>query len=79
MPPTNDSGGKYYVVFVNAPGGGPVKSVKADSRSLLDIWVSEVMPRPHDHRASWPLHLSPVYPERSACVRRTKPNDPAFI
>jgi len=30
LPPTNDSAAKYYVVFVNAPGGAPVKSVKAD-------------------------------------------------
>jgi len=30
LPPTNDSPAKYYVVFVNAPGGAPVKSVKAD-------------------------------------------------
>ena len=30
LPPTNDSPAKYYVVFVNAPGGAPVKSVTAD-------------------------------------------------
>jgi hypothetical protein len=30
LPPTNDSPVKYYVVFVSAPGGVPVKSVTAD-------------------------------------------------
>ena len=30
LPPTNDSPAKYYVVFVNAPGGVSVKSVTAD-------------------------------------------------
>ena len=30
LPPTNDAPAKYYVVFVNAPGGAPVKSVNAD-------------------------------------------------
>jgi len=30
LPPTNDSAVKYYVVFVSAPGGVPVKSVNAD-------------------------------------------------
>jgi hypothetical protein len=30
LPPTNDSPAKYYVLFVNAPGGAPVKSVTAD-------------------------------------------------
>jgi hypothetical protein len=30
LPPTNDSPAKYYVVFINAPGGAPVKSVTAD-------------------------------------------------
>jgi hypothetical protein len=30
LPPTNDSAAKYYVLFVNAPGGAPVKSVTAD-------------------------------------------------
>ena len=30
LPPTNNSLVKYYVVFVNAPGGAALKSVKAD-------------------------------------------------
>jgi len=30
LPPTNDVPEKYYVVFVNEPGGRPVKSVTAD-------------------------------------------------
>jgi len=30
LPPTNNSAVKYYVVFVNDPGGVPVKSVEAD-------------------------------------------------
>jgi len=30
LPPTQDDPVKYYVVFVNAQGGAPVKSVKAD-------------------------------------------------
>jgi hypothetical protein len=30
LAPTTDASEKYYVVFVNAPGGAPVKSVTAD-------------------------------------------------
>jgi len=30
LPPTKDSSVKYYVVFVSAPGGVPVKTVNAD-------------------------------------------------
>jgi len=30
LPPTRDTSAKYYVVFVNAPGGAPVKFVTAD-------------------------------------------------
>lgn len=30
LPPTNDAPERYYVVFVNEPGGRPVKSVTAD-------------------------------------------------
>ncbi len=30
LPPTRDTSAKYYVVFVNAPGGAPVKSITAD-------------------------------------------------
>lgn len=30
LPPTKDASEKYHVVFVNAPGGAPVKSVSAD-------------------------------------------------
>jgi hypothetical protein len=30
LPPTRDDSEKYYVVFVNAPGGAPLKSVEAD-------------------------------------------------
>ena len=30
LPPTRDSSAKYYVVFANAPGGAPLKSVTAD-------------------------------------------------
>ena len=30
LPPSKDDAEKYYVVFVNSPGGAPVKSVQAD-------------------------------------------------
>jgi hypothetical protein len=30
LPPSQDDPEKYYVVFVNSPGGAPVKSVQAD-------------------------------------------------
>lgn len=30
LPPSKDDPEKYYVVFVNSPGGAPVKSVQAD-------------------------------------------------
>ena len=30
LPPTRDNSAKYFVVFVNAPGGAPIKSVTAD-------------------------------------------------
>jgi hypothetical protein len=30
LPPTQDDPAKYYVVFFNAPGGAPTKSVTAD-------------------------------------------------
>jgi hypothetical protein len=30
LPPTRDASAKYYVVFVNTPGGVPLKSVTAD-------------------------------------------------
>jgi hypothetical protein len=30
LPPTRDDPEKYYVVFVNAPGGAAIKSVSAD-------------------------------------------------
>ncbi len=30
LPPSQDDPAKYYVVFVNSPGGAPVKSVEAD-------------------------------------------------
>jgi hypothetical protein len=30
LPPTRDASAKYYVVFVNAPGGALIKSITAD-------------------------------------------------